>query len=129
NLQVVGAENGVTPHSGTNMVRGCYNCLYDNDTDWYNLSYRCATGGVYSGNIVVDWWFYDPLGALGGGDYIDYVALCNSAPVPPDMDYVDVSTLPAINSQRMSLGADAVRLNTGIDATMYQARVVGASDG
>ena len=67
NLRVVNAENGVTPHSGTNMVRGCYNCQYDSDVDWFNLSYRCATGGVYSGNIALDWWFYDPLGAAGGG--------------------------------------------------------------
>lgn len=128
NLRVVNAENGVTPHSGTNMVRGCYNCQYDNDTDWYNLSFRCATGGVYYGNIVLDWWFYDPLGSLGGGDYIDYVALCNYAPVPPDADY-DLNGWPAVNSQQMSLGADALRLNTSIDATLYQARIVGATDG
>jgi hypothetical protein len=128
NLRVVGAENGVNPHSGTNMIRGCYNCLYDNDTDWFNLSFRCATGGVYTGNIVMDWWFYDPLGSLGGGDYIDYVALCNYASVPPDTDY-DLNGLPVINSQRMCLGADALRLNTSIDATVYQARIVGATDG
>ena len=29
----------------------------------------------------------------------------------------------------MSLGADALRLNTNIDATVYQARIVGATDG
>src|SRR5215813_878548 len=52
NFQVVGAEFGVNPHSGTNMVRGCYNCLYDNDTDWYNLSFRNAAGGVLSNNFV-----------------------------------------------------------------------------
>src|SRR4051794_15370338 len=66
NLRVVGAENGVTPHGGTNMIRGCYNCLYDKDVDWFNLSFRCATGGVYLGNFALEWWFYDPLGALGG---------------------------------------------------------------
>jgi hypothetical protein len=129
NLRVVNAENGVTPHSGTNMVRGCYNCQYDSDVDWFNLSYRCATGGVYSGNIALDWWFYDPLGAGGGGDYIDYIAIGNYAPVPPDMDYDPTPTWPAVNSQRMSLGADALRLNTNIDATVYQARIVGATDG
>jgi hypothetical protein len=46
NLRVVHAENGVNPHSGTNMIRGCYNCQYNDNTDWYNLSFRCATGGV-----------------------------------------------------------------------------------
>ena len=128
NLQVVNAENGVIPHSGTNMIRGCYNCLYDNDQDWFNLSYRCATGGVYSGNITLEWWFYDPLGALGGGDYVDYFALGNYAPVPTDTDY-DLSAWPAVNSQRICLGADAARFNTDIDATVYQVRIVGATDG
>jgi len=128
NLRVVSAENGVTPHSGTNMIRGCYNCLYDQDVDWFNLSFRCATGGVFYGNIALDWWFYDPLGSLGGGDYIDFIALGNYAPVPPEMDYDPTPTWPAFNSQRMCLGADALRLNTNIDATVYQARIVGATD-
>ena len=129
NLRVASAENGVTPHSGTNMVRGCYNCLYDSDIEWFNLSFRCATGGVYYGNVAVDWWFYDPLGSIGGGDYIDYIAIGNYTNVAPDMDYYDLSLLPSVNSQRMSLGANALRANTNIDATMYQARILGATDG
>jgi hypothetical protein len=128
NFRVVGAENGVTPHGGTNMVRGCYNCLYDKDTDWYNLSFRNAVGGVYTNNFALDWWFYDPLGAGGGGDYVDYIVLGNYVDVPPDMDYTDISILPTPGSQRMSLGADALRYNANIDATMYQARIVGAGD-
>jgi hypothetical protein len=128
NIRVVGAENGVSPHSGTNMVRGCYNCLYDKDTDWYNLSFRNAAGGVFSGNFVLDWWFYDPLGAGGGGDYVDYVALGNYVDVPPDMDYTDVTILPTPSSQRMSLGSDALRFDANIDATMYQARIIGAGE-
>ena len=131
NLRVVTNEFGVLPHSGTNMVRGCYNCVYDNDVEWFNLSFRCATGGVYSGNIALDWWFYDPFGADLAGSYIDYVALGNYANVPPDIDKLcyDLSLLPAFNSQRMSLGADDLLLNTNIDAAVYQARIVGAADG
>jgi hypothetical protein len=128
NIRVVGAENGVTPHGGTNMVRGCYNCLYDKDTDFYNLSFRNASGGVFSNNFVLDWWFYDPLGSGGGGDYVDYIAVGSYAGVPPDMDYIDVTVMPVPNTQRMSLGSDALRFNAGIDATMYQARIIGASD-
>ncbi len=128
NFRVVNAENGVTPHSGTNMVRGCFNCLYDQDVDWFNLSYRCATGGVYTADIALEWWFYDPLGSLGGGDYIDFVALGNYSPVPPDTDYSDAGW-PAVASQKLCLGADAPRLNTNIDTTVYQARIVGATDG
>src|SRR6266481_435376 len=128
NIRVVGAENGVSPHSGTNMVRGCYNCLYDKDTDWYNLSFRNAGGGVYSKNFVLDWWFYDPLGAGGGGDYVDYIAVGNYVDVPPDMDYTDVTILPTPSSQRMSLGSDALRFDANIDATMYQARIICAGE-
>jgi hypothetical protein len=128
NIQVVGAENGVTPHSGTNMVRGCYNCLYDKDVDWYNLSFRNATGGVYFANFALDWWFYDPLGSGGGGDYVDYVVVGNYDSVPTNLDYVDLFTFPVPLSQRLTLGADALRYNTDIDATMYQARIIGAID-
>jgi hypothetical protein len=129
NLRVITNEFDLYfPHSGTNMARGCY-CLYDNDVEWFNLSYRCATGGVYYGNIALDWWFYDTLGGGGGGDYIDYIALCNYANVPPDADYVDLALLPTVNSQRMSLGSDGPRANTNIDVTIYQARIVGATDG
>jgi hypothetical protein len=128
NFRVVGSENGVAPHAGTNMVRGCYNCLYDKDTDFYNLSFRHAAGGVYSNNFVLDWWFYDPLGSGGGGDYVDYVAVGSYAGVPPDMDYLDITVMPVPNSQRMCLGSDALRFDPDIDASMYQARIIGASD-
>jgi Immunoglobulin I-set domain. len=128
NIRVVGADNGVTPHSGTNMARGCYNCQYDRDTDWYNLSFRKAAGGVFLGNFVLDWWFYDPLGAGGGGDYVDYIAVGNYADVPPDMDYTDLTIMPTPASQRMSLGGYALRYDANIDATMYQARIIGAGE-
>jgi hypothetical protein len=68
------------------------------------------------------------LGAGGGGDYIEYIALCNYDLVPPDTDY-DIFGWPVVLSQRMCLGANALRLNTDIDPSMYQARIVGATDG
>ncbi len=128
NFRVVNAENGVNPHSGTNMIRGCLNCQSDKDVDWFNLSYRCATGGVYTGNFALEWWFYDPLGSLGGGSYIDYIALGNYSPVPPDTDYSDAGW-PAVVSQKLSLGANDPASNTNINTAYYQARVVGATDG
>ena len=128
NFRVVGAENGVIPHGGTNMIRGCLNCQSDKDVDWFNLSYRCATGGVYTADIALEWWFYDPLGSLGGGSYVDYIALGNYSPVPTDTDYSD-SGWPAVASQKLSLGANDPSQNTNIDATLYQARIVGAADG
>jgi hypothetical protein len=129
NFVVITNEYGVFPHSGTNMIRGhCYNCLYKNDVDWFNLSFRCATGGLYMGNIALEWWFYDTVGdAAAGSGYAEFVALCNYANVPATADY-DPAGWPLYSDpgQRMSLGA---YLGTGTDSTKYQARIVGATDG
>src|SRR4051794_31804241 len=64
NLRVVGAELGVTPHSGTNMVRGvaAFNAP-EADSDYFNIAYRLNASNVYSGNILLDWWFYDAVGS------------------------------------------------------------------
>src|ERR1035437_834406 len=125
---VITNEYGVFPHSGTNMIRGyCYNCLYKNNVDWFNLSFRCATGGVYQGNIALEWWFYDPLGDSGASyGYQEFVALCNYINVPVASDY-DTAAWPAYADpgQRMSLGAYT---GTGTDSTKHQARIVGATD-
>ena len=130
NFVAITNEFGVFPHSGTNMIRGyCYNCLYKNNVDWLNLSFRCATGGVYQGNIALEWWFYDPLGDSGAAyGYQEFVALCNYINVPVAMDY-DTSAFPPTYSapgQRMSLGTYT---GTGTYPTNYQVRIVGATDG
>src|SRR5438046_10454747 len=65
NLRVVGTEGGVSPHGGVNMTRG--SMPSDLDQDWYNLSYRLNGGNYYTGNIMMDWYFYDPLGSVGSG--------------------------------------------------------------
>ncbi len=127
NLRVVSTgEGGVTAHSGNQMVRGL-STGGDLDQDYYNLAYRLNNGSAFGGNVAVDWWFYDPLGA-GGANYQDYGALGYYGNVPSDTDYPTDSgsgILTGIN-QRLSLGA----ANTpGNDTTKYQARVVGATDG
>ena len=58
NAYVVGAETGVTPHSGTNELTGD-GIPYDGDENWYNLAYRLRGGQVFKGNCMLDWWFYD----------------------------------------------------------------------
>jgi len=65
---------------------------------------------------------------VGRGDYVIIVAIGNYAPVPSDTDY-DGSAWPAVNSQRLSIGSSCLRFDTNIDATLYQARIVGAVDG
>jgi hypothetical protein len=128
NARVVGADtfNGptVNPHSGNNMIRG--SAASDLDENWVNLAYRFHGGSVYSGNIQYDWWFYDPLGS-GGTTFRDYAALGYYNTAPAGTDYPGTGSLNSSTQiQRLSLGASNP---TGFDATKYQARVVGATDG
>jgi hypothetical protein len=124
NARVVGTETNVSPHSGNNMIRG--SAPSDLDENWYNLAYRLNGGNAYSGNIRYDWWFYDPLGS-GGSNYRDYAALGFYNTAPGNTDYPGTGSLNASTQiQRLSLGATS---GTGSDSTVYQARVVGATDG
>src|SRR5262249_16874337 len=72
NAVVVGPENGVTPYSGNQMIRGYQ--PNDIDQDWFNLAYRLNSGLPFMENISLDWWFYDPLGP-GGSDFRDYAGI------------------------------------------------------
>jgi hypothetical protein len=125
NCVVVGPENGVKPISGNQMIRGI--APSDFDQDWFNLAYRLNNGMPFTENIVLGWWFYDPLGK-GGFDFRDYVALGFYDTAPPDTDAPANYNLNVgfTQIQRLSLGATS---NAGSDQTYYQARVVGASDG
>jgi hypothetical protein len=133
NLRVVGAENAsngtpVTPHSGTQMVRGA-NSPADFDQDWYNLAYRLNGGNPYTGNVTMRWWFFDPVGS-GGATYQDFAALGFYNTAPGNTDYPGTGSLNTgvTQVQRLSLGGASVQ-GAGFDPTVYQARVVGASDG
>jgi len=124
NARVVGTEGGVTPHSGNQMIRG--SAPSDLDENWYNLAYRLNSGNAYTGGIEYDWWFYDPLGS-GGSDYRDYAALGYYNTAPGNTDYPGTGSLNSSTQiQRLSLGAYNP---SGYDSTVYQARVVGATDG
>ena len=124
NARVVGTEGGVSPHSGNNMIRG--SAPSDLDENWYNLAYRQNGGNPYTGNIQYNWWFYDPLGS-GGSNYRDYAALGYYNTAPGNTDYPGTGSLNGSTQiQRLSLGASNP---SGFDSTVYQARVVGATDG
>ena len=126
NARVVGlAESGITPHGGTNMITG--SAVNDGDQNWYNLTYRLRGGGVYYGNCMLDWWFYDPTGA-GDSGYRDNVALINYSTVPTTTDYPGTGSLNAgaVVYQRATLGA-ANNLSAGYDNTKYQCRNVGST--
>lgn len=121
NARVVTAENGVTPHSGSNMIRG--SAPSDLDQNWMNIAYRTNGGNPYAGGIVFDWWFYDPLGA-GGANFKDYAAVGFYNTAPASTDYPGTGSLNGSTQiQRLSLGA-----YSGGDLSLYQARIVGATD-
>jgi hypothetical protein len=86
---------------------------------------RLNSGSNYYGNLMLDWWFYDPKGTgTGASNYGDYVALAEYVPVSTTNDFT-TTTFTQFN-QRVSLGANNV---TGFHLTNYQARIVGATGG
>ena len=110
----------------------------DKDQDWYNLAYRLNNGMPFQQNISLDWWFYDPIDTNDPSnpnpfDFRDYVALGNYDTTPTDRDGPDnvlswnLRTGSTI-SDRFSLGAGPPSIS-GIDPTVYQARVPSAGDG
>jgi hypothetical protein len=108
------------------------NAASDFDQDWLNIANRFNSGNPYLGGVYLDWWFYDPTGA-GNSNYRDYVALGNytvaTTAASSGLDYTTASggnLNTGSASQRLSLGASNP---TGFNNNMYQARVVGASDG
>ena len=135
NLRVVGAGGGLSsgaaaPHSGSSMVTA--SAASDFDQDWVNIANRFNSGSSFTGNLGLDWWFYDPTGA-GNSNFRDYVALgyypSAATAASSGQDYPDSSggnLNPGGAFQRVSLGASNP---TGFDNTKYQARVVGATDG
>lgn len=126
NLRVFTSEGGVVPHSGSKMTRG--SLPTDLDQDWYNLAFRLNKGNLYTGNIMMDWWFYDPIGS-GGAAYAEFGAIGYYSLTPTTTDYPDTGSLNSSGQiQRLSLGASSSQ-GTGFDSTRYQARVVGAGDG
>src|SRR5581483_1576899 len=131
NIQVVGAENGITPHSGTNMARGVgFTGPADFDQDYFNLGYRLnnTNGGFgFTGNYFLDWWFYDAVGQGTNGsatNYCDYIALGNYGAVPINTDAPANDSAGNSVSQRMSIGATSNE-SAGYDSTKYQMRFIG----
>ncbi len=130
NAQVVGVDSGVSPHSGSHMIRGAFVAGADIDQNWYNMAYRLNGGLPFKGNLEFDWWFYDPLGAVGasGLNFRDYAAIGYYNTAPGGTDYPGAGSLNsgATQIQRLSLGANNT---SGVDPNFYQVRVVGATDG
>lgn len=137
-LRVVAAEtnlnsgistNFVSPHSGTNMVRGKHSGAADFDRNFFNVTYRLNHGANYSGNVSLDWWFFDPVGAktnsTAAPQYRDYASLGYWTGIPGNADYV-ASNLgqpdPGVVTAQLSIGASTTT-NLGYKSTNYQAQI------
>jgi hypothetical protein len=114
---------GVPSYSGSQMIGGAYDSVSlsgDNDEGFLNLAYRFNGGQLYYGNIMLDYYFYDP----GTADAGDQLALANFA-----------SRMPATNDSSgfQNAASPIQHLFIGtwphLDTTKYQASVMGAADG
>ena len=127
----------VSPHDGANMVRGDISGNAS-DTIYYNLAYRLNNTNGFFGNVILDWWFYDPVGTnmnAGNGvfpsQYQDTISLIAYPNIPPtNADYFLDPNNPAADPgspiEGLSLGADRLQ-GAGYIATNYQAQVFGAT--
>ena len=142
----------ITPHSGTNMLRGgrdntggWYN-FWDNEIDHVNLAYRFHGGAPFKGAFSIDWWFYDELGNTypadpdkGPGCFGDHAGIESSLLAPLTTDYANSGYIgtPGDNgagqgdsymvTARLAIGAYEP-YSLGYDETVYQVQVQGATD-
>jgi len=116
--------NFVSPHGGTNMVRGHPPNGGFFDTIYYNIAYRLNNTNGFSGNVQLDWWFYDPLGTNASANhYRDNISLISYLNVPTDTDYFGAPDDPGFPAERLSLGADSIE-RPGYKSTNYQAQIL-----
>jgi hypothetical protein len=133
----------VTPHSGQFMIRGNRNATdwynyWDNDIDHVNLAYRFNGGVPFMGNFSIDWWFHDVLGStypgdpdLGPGCFGDHAGIEYNTAAPNNTDYSNNGNIgtPATGTVTARLAIGAYEAALGYDVMVYQAQVLGASDG
>jgi hypothetical protein len=146
-------QETITPHSGTNMMRGGRSAAggwysgWDNDVDHVNLAYRFHGGAPLKGSFSIDWWFYDECGNTypdtdmdaGPANFGDHAGIEYSLLAPADTDYANGGFLgvPGANgagmgdeyrvTARLAIGA-AQPNSGGYILTNYQVQVLGATD-
>ena len=126
NLAVVGPENGIVPHSGSQMVRGL--AAFNEEQEFLNIAHRFNGGNSYAGDLLLDWWFYDSVGGgAGANQFEDYLSLALFSGVPAGADYTFANS-PGVPTQQLSLGGTDQQ-GGAFDATRYQAEVFGATNG
>lgn len=146
-------QETLTPHSGTNMMRGGRSAAsgwysgWDNDIDHVNLAYRFHGGAPLKGSFSIDWWFYDECGNTypitdmdaGPANFGDHAGIEYSLLAPADSDYANGGYIgtPGNNGSsagdsymvtaRLAIGAYQAT-SSGYDYAVYQVQVQGATD-
>lgn len=146
-------QENITPHGGTNMIRGGRNATsgwfsgWDNDVDHVNLAYRFHGGAPLIGNFSIDWWFYDECGNTypvtdmdsGPANFGDHAGIEYSTLAPANSDYANGGYIgtPGDNGStagdsymvtaRLAIGACQPN-SGGYILTNYQVQVQGATD-
>ena len=91
-------------YSGNQMIGGAYDTVStsgDNDETFLNLAYRFNGGQLYYGDIMLDYYFYDP-GVPDAGDQVSLANFAYSASPPPAI--LPVSTFRASPVQNLFIG-------------------------
>lgn len=131
---VVGAENSVTPHSGTQMVAGA-GANGSQSELWQNIAYRYNGGNLFSGNLALTFWFYDPIGTSSGIHFAGTGGIAYYNTNSTTADYPFSQTLNSSTTiDRLSIGGAPYTKNTAgfpqtYNPSEYQARIVGSSLG
>lgn len=119
---ITGAVNGVTPHSGTQMLMGA--APGDFDQNVVNIAHRFGGNAPITGNIALDFYFYDTNGA-GDATNTGYAEVGYYDGVPSNTDYNANHSLSfTTNIQRLVLGMVG---NNGGNLNVYQARLLGGT--
>lgn len=96
-----------------------------------NVAARYNGGSVYTGNIALDWYFFDPVTSspTDGSQFQDFAAIAYYDTASTTADYSNPNlNVGATQIQRLSLGAP-YNAATGYSSSVYQARIVRATDG
>ncbi len=137
----VGHLSGIDAYAGSNALwdgQGTASgCQRLQEMTYLNLAYRFNGGSAFTGNLYLDWRFYDPRGtvhtASGGAFCDDPASLCytsNTDYMPTDADYNPATTgtdyiSDDVNyAQKLSLGCTDASAGS---AAYYQARIKAGS--
>lgn len=95
--------------------------------DYINIAYRYNGGVAYTGNIYVDWWFYNPASS-NRQNYRDHLELGYYSTFPTNTDYPTTVPITPSTSGIWVGAADGANQN-GYTTSNWQVRIPNATGG